>query len=129
MKPNEMLEPVIDRMNSDANVKRVFGEPFEAHGKTLVPVAKIAYGFGGGAGRGKHHGNGTEEGEGQEGGGMGGGVRTTPAGVLEITDEETRFVSFTPNWKLVGLAALGLFFGLRIGRRQGRKIERRNHQD
>jgi hypothetical protein len=26
--------------------KSVFGEPISAHGKTVVPVAKVAYGFG-----------------------------------------------------------------------------------
>ena len=35
-----------------ANVKAVYGEPIAAQGKTVNPVAKIIYGFGGGAGTG-----------------------------------------------------------------------------
>ena len=33
-----------------ANVKAVYGEPIAAQGKTVIPVAKIIYGYGGGAG-------------------------------------------------------------------------------
>ena len=31
-----------------ANVKSVYGEPNTAQGKTVIPVAKIMYGYGGG---------------------------------------------------------------------------------
>jgi uncharacterized spore protein YtfJ len=33
-------------------VKAIYGEPISAHGKTVVPVAKIMYGYGAGAGTG-----------------------------------------------------------------------------
>lgn len=35
-----------------ANVKAVYGEPVAAQGRTIIPVAKIIYGYGGGAGTG-----------------------------------------------------------------------------
>ena len=95
MNAAELLQKMGDTLGSTATVKSVFGEPIHANGKTVVPVAKVAYGFGGGAGTGKvdapdRHG---------EGGGGGGGVRAFPAGALEITEGNTRFVPFIdPAW-------------------------------
>jgi uncharacterized spore protein YtfJ len=95
MNAAELLQKMGDTLGSTATVKSVFGEPIHANGKTVVPVAKVAYGFGGGAGSGKvdapdRHG---------EGGGGGGGVRAFPAGALEITEGNTRFVPFIdPAW-------------------------------
>ena len=50
-----------------ANVKAVYGEPIAAQGKTVIPVAKLIYGFGGGAGTGGVGNSGTR-GEGGGGG-------------------------------------------------------------
>ena len=33
-------------------VKAIYGQPIAAHGKTVIPVAKIMYGYGAGAGTG-----------------------------------------------------------------------------
>jgi uncharacterized spore protein YtfJ len=41
-----------DRIGAKVNVKTVFGEPVERDGITVIPVAKVRWGFGGGAGRG-----------------------------------------------------------------------------
>ena len=35
-----------------ASVKAIYGEPIAAHGKTVIPVARIMYGYGAGAGAG-----------------------------------------------------------------------------
>ena len=53
MNAAELLQKMGDTLGSTATVKSVFGEPIHANGKTVVPVAKVAYGFGGGAGTGK----------------------------------------------------------------------------
>lgn len=50
--PN-FIENLAIRLGQNANVKSVFGEPFVAGGKTIIPVAMAAYGFGGGYGTGK----------------------------------------------------------------------------
>jgi len=42
----EMLESIGESLGSTATVKSVFGEPIHAEGKTVVPVAKVAFGFG-----------------------------------------------------------------------------------
>jgi uncharacterized spore protein YtfJ len=91
MKTKEILQQLADKFSNDAQVKSVFGAPIEAQGKTIIPVAKIAYGLGAGGSQG-----GKEASEGEAGGG-GGGMAARPVGVLEVTSEETRFVSHE-NW-------------------------------
>ena len=73
-----------------ANVKAVYGEPIVAQGKTVIPVAKIIYGYGGGAGTGGVGNSGARG----EGGGGGGGARAIPVGVVEVSDQQTRFVPY-----------------------------------
>ena len=47
------LESMFEPLTRSASVKSVYGEAISANGKTIIPVARIAYGFGGGRGR-KH---------------------------------------------------------------------------
>ncbi|HYK59341.1 MAG TPA: spore germination protein GerW family protein [Bryobacteraceae bacterium] len=105
MNATEMLEKIGSSLGSTATVKAVFGEPIHMEGKTVVPVAKVAYGFGAGGGRkpAKHGGSVDPS----EGGGGGGGVRAFPAGALEITPSQTRFVPFTDFRWLVSAFAVG----------------------
>jgi uncharacterized spore protein YtfJ len=114
MGAEDVLQKIGQTLGSTANVRAVFGEPVQAAGKTVVPVAKVAYGFGGGFGSGHgRHGAGGERPEGREGeaGGGGGGVRAFPAGALEITESGARFVPFTDT-RALGLAfAAGMLLG------------------
>ncbi|HLV87708.1 MAG TPA: spore germination protein GerW family protein [Candidatus Sulfotelmatobacter sp.] len=91
-----------------ANVKAVYGDPVAAEGKTIIPVAKIVYGFGGGSGTG-----GLGNSSRGEGGGGGGGARAVPVGVIEISDQQTRFVPIaTDRRKLAAAVAMGVGIGL-----------------
>src|SRR5271157_113569 len=49
--PKEMLATLVDRFAVTAKVQNVFGEPIEAHGKTIIPVARVSYRLGAGGGR------------------------------------------------------------------------------
>ena len=102
-----LLQSLKDSVLSQANVKAVYGEPFAAQGKTIIPVAKIAYGYGAGAGTG-----GIGDSSRGEGGGGGGGVRAIPVGVIEVSERETRFVPISDRKKLTGAVALGIGVGL-----------------
>ena len=53
-----------------------------AEGKTIIPVARVRYGFGGGGGTAPHTGSepGSEDQQEAMGGGGGGGVEVTPIG-------------------------------------------------
>lgn len=118
MTMQQFMQSVIDRLHDSASVKQVFGDPVEAEGKTIIPVAKFSYGFGGGMGqRGKDK-KGTDEGEDNEGMGGGGGITAKPAGVLEITRFETRYISFEERRKIVGALMVGLLIGMRLARRR-----------
>jgi len=115
----EVLETV-EKPLQQASVRNVYGEPINAQGKTIIPVAKIAYGFGGGSGK-HHHLDGKDKGD-DNGAGGGGGMAALPWGYVEITSEQTRFVRFT-EWKRTTAAlVLGLLFGALVaGRRAGRR--------
>jgi uncharacterized spore protein YtfJ len=45
-----LLQSLKESILSQANVKAIYGEPISAHGKTVIPVARIMYGYGAGAG-------------------------------------------------------------------------------
>lgn len=69
---------------SDAiSVRRVFGEPYEKDGLTIVPVAVVAGGGGGGEGHDE------EKHQGGEGGGY--GLAGRPAGVYVIRGSEVKW--------------------------------------
>jgi len=123
MNASEILDRIGEKLGSTATVKAVYGEPIQASGKTVVPVAKVAYGFGGGfgSGHGKHAGDGEPGAEARhgEGGGGGGGVRAFPAGALEITDEGTRFVPYTDVRPFAVAFAAGALLGALFFRRRG----------
>jgi uncharacterized spore protein YtfJ len=110
-----LLQSLKESVLSQANVKTIYGEPIETQGKTIIPVAKILYGYGAGAGTG---GVGDTSAKG-EGGGGGGGVRAVPVGVIEVSDQPTRFVPITDRKKLTAALALGFVLGLWMS--QGRR--------
>jgi uncharacterized spore protein YtfJ len=112
MNATDVLQRISESLGTTANAKSVFGEPIQADGKTVVPVATVAYGFGGGFGSGKNGAHPDREGE---GGGGGGGVRAFPAGALEITATETRFVPFGGVARLVRQFAIVFAAGVVFG--------------
>jgi uncharacterized spore protein YtfJ len=71
------VEEVLSKARDSMTVSRVFGEPIEKDGMTIVPVARVSGGGGGGGG--------TDE-EGSGGSGVGYGVQAQPLGVYVIKD-------------------------------------------
>lgn len=70
------IERLAAQMGMHARAASVYGDPVERGGVTVIPVARVRWGFGGGAGRGPE-----EKGSGM---GAGGGAMATPAGYIEI---------------------------------------------
>lgn len=106
------IRSIVSDLGEHASVRSVYGDPIEVDGRTIVPVARVGYGFGGGFGR-----DGGDPGGGGEGGGGGGGVSAKPVGVVEVDGAETRFVRFGDR-RRAGLALLaGVVLGLLLGRR------------
>ena len=115
MSVQQLLQSIIDRLQGTASVKTIYGEPIEVKDKTIIPVAKVVYGFGAGSGAGKQ-----EESE-ESGGGGGGGIAVRPKGVLEITKEDTRFISFNETRNLIMALTIGLFLGILLARKNSKK--------
>jgi uncharacterized spore protein YtfJ len=67
-------------------VRRVYGEPYEKEGVTVIPAARVQGGAGGGTGEGP-------EGQGGRGTGTGFGVNAKPAGAFVVKGDD---VSWRP---------------------------------
>lgn len=78
---HSVAERLAERLGLSASAKTVFADPVERDGVTVIPVARVRYGFGGGGG-------GSEEGQGNGGGGM---VQAFPLGYIELRDGESKF--------------------------------------
>ena len=115
MANENFIEKLASSFGQNASVKNVFGEPIRSGDKTIIPVARIAYGFGGGYGKGnkkpKKDDAGDEIQPGEEssskGVGGGGGFTTTAKGVYEITPTCTRFIPANPTQKILIGVAIG----------------------
>ncbi|MGB6386515.1 MAG: spore germination protein GerW family protein [Terriglobales bacterium] len=103
-----LLQSLKEGILGQASVKTIYGEPVSANGKTIIPVAKVMYGYGAGAGTG---GVGDSSARG-EGGGGGGGVRVVPLGVVEVSEQQTRFVPISDRRKLSGALLAGIALGI-----------------
>lgn len=89
-------------MQVNANAKQVYGEPVERDGTTIIPVAKVQWGFGGGGiGRGP-----------TERGGGGGGARAYPTGFIELRDGKAEFRPISDPMMPVLVTAAGLLLGI-----------------
>ena len=74
------VRQTIEHARDVMSVRRVFGEPYEKNGVTVIPAARVQGGAGGGGG----------DGPGGEGTGVGAGfgVNAKPAGAFVIRGEE-----------------------------------------
>ena len=86
---DDIVEMLANKVGLHAATGAVFGEPVEHDGVTVIPVAKVRFGFGGGSGRGIEEGS--ESGDIGEGSGGGGGVMASPLGFIEIRDGRADF--------------------------------------
>ena len=79
------VNDVISQARDTLTVKRVFGDPYERNGVTVIPAARVQGGAGGGGGEGP-------EGQGK-GSGTGFGLSARPVGAFLIRGDE---VSWRP---------------------------------
>jgi uncharacterized spore protein YtfJ len=114
-----ILDRLAERLRGAANAAAVYGAPVVRDGVTVIPVAKVRWGFGGGGGTGKSPG-GSGSGSGEGGGG---GVLATPMGYIEMRDGSTEFKQINdPITMLIvppiiiasGITAMLILRGLRL---------------
>ena len=109
MKVDEMMSMI----GKSLTVTRVYGEPFERDGVTVIPAALVAAGGGGGGGHDK---------DGQTGEGGGFGLAAYPAGAYVIKNGTVRWVpAVDVNRLLIGLS----FVVFRVVRSRQRAARRR----
>ncbi len=77
------VQQILSHARDTLTVKRVFGEPYEKDGVTVIPVAAISGGGGGGGGEQPDQGKGS---------GVGFGVNARPVGVYVIKGDTIAFV-------------------------------------
>ncbi|MGH2562110.1 MAG: spore germination protein GerW family protein [Thermomicrobiales bacterium] len=97
------VQTVLSQARDAITVKRVFGDPIERNGLTVIPVAKVGGGGGGGGSK-----------DGDSGGGF--GVRATPAGAYVIKGDSVRWEpALDLNRVILGgqLVAIALFLVVR----------------
>jgi uncharacterized spore protein YtfJ len=98
---DELLRGAQDAMT----VRRVYGDPVETEGVTIVPAAAVRGGAGGG-------------GDAENNGGAGFGLQARPVGAWVLRDGEASWSPAIDVNRIVALALLlGLAFALRLGRR------------
>ena len=96
------LQELVGTAKDAVTVKRVFGEPFEKNGVTVITAAAVKGGVGGGTGHDK---------EGQEGEGGGFGMAAKPAGAYVIKgDQVTWRPAVDPNGVIVVIGAVVIAF-------------------
>ena len=91
---------VLSAANDAITVKRVYAEPYEKEGLTVIPAAMVSGGAGGGSGHDE---------TGQDGGGGGFGMSGRPAGAFVIKDGQVDWrPALDPNRivTMVGLAVI-----------------------
>src|SRR5258708_27680524 len=76
MSDQTFVERIAAVIQTSANARQIFGDPVERDGATIIPVARVQWGFGGG---GLGHGA-------VERGGGGGGARATAHRYNEVSD-------------------------------------------
>jgi len=112
------FEPIADVFERNLSIRHVYAEPVHHGDTTVIPVAKVAYGFGAGSGRrpglrsaGVAGSSAAAAGPEVQGGGGGGGARLTPLGALEVGPRGTRFVRYNQLPQLAGAFVLGVGLG------------------
>jgi uncharacterized spore protein YtfJ len=103
------VEELVKGHRDVITVKRVFGEPFEKNGVTVIPAAKVMGGGGGGSGE-------SPDGEGK-GSGTGFGIAAKPAGAYVIRGDEVTWQPAVDVNRLIAgailVAALALVLTIR----------------
>lgn len=112
------MQELASSLRESFTVKRVYGDPYESDGATVIPVASIAGGAGGGGG-------GDENGS---GGGGGFGVTAKPVGVYVIRGGEVAWRPAVDVNKVITSAQTLVIIFLLIARsvvkRRARRSER-----
>ncbi|MFI9832174.1 GerW family sporulation protein [Streptomyces sp. NPDC051913] len=116
-----LLERLAEKLGGKATVGAVYGEPITRDGVTVVPVARVSFGFGGGAG----HESGAARSA--DGGGGGGGVDARPLGYIEIRNGTAVYKPIRDPWVDIALPLAAMVVGI-VGSKSARALARRRNR-
>jgi uncharacterized spore protein YtfJ len=115
------VQELLTQARNSVTVRRVFGEPYERNGITVIPAAFISGGGGGGSSEGG--------GEAPAGGGGGFGVMAWPVGAFVIRGDDVRWQSAVNTNFVVWMGAMVLLAVLKTRRVSVRARARRRRDD
>ncbi|HZU12368.1 MAG TPA: spore germination protein GerW family protein [Chloroflexota bacterium] len=99
--PSTAIHDLIAEARDTITVRRVFGDPYEKDGVTIIPAATVLGGLGGGVGN-------SDSGE-SHGGGGGGGVMAWPSGAYVLREGEVTWQpALNLNLVILGGQLVGL---------------------
>jgi uncharacterized spore protein YtfJ len=98
------IDDIISTARDSMTARRVFGDPYEKDGVTLIPAAAVRGGGGGGEG---------DDGS-STGGGGGFGLTARPVGAYEIKDGEVRWVPAADTTRVIILSQVVLIVALLV---------------
>ena len=100
------LDEMLDGAKDTITVSRVYGEPFEKNGITIVPAAAVRGGGGGGEGEGPE----------AQGSGFGGGfgVMARPVGAYQIQGDQVTWVPAADTTRVLILAEIAAIVALLV---------------
>ncbi len=113
--PSSRLKELTDKARDAITVKRVYGDPIERDGLTIIPVARVSGGAGGGGG-----GHFVED-QSDGGQGFGFGIKARPVGAFIVKDGTVTWhpaIDVTRIITVVCCVAVSYFLG---GWRSGRR--------
>lgn len=104
-RPESLIERIVRQVGITSSAETVFGRPVEAQGHTVIPVARVAFAYGGGTGPEiagrmvERQPDGRVAPTLSSGGGGGGIGIARPVGYIELSPTGTRFVPVTRGWR------------------------------
>lgn len=110
---DRILDRLGERIGARATVRAVFGEPVVRGDVTIIPVARVRWGYGGGSGMGPMRSDSTNGETMGSGSGAGGGVMTDPMGYVEVQPERAAYVPLSsPYLNPLVILATGISISL-----------------
>lgn len=112
------LDQILSGARDTLTVKRVFGEPYQQNGVTLIPAAAVRGGGGGGEGEGG--------GDTPGGAGAGFGMTARPVGAYQIKGDEVTWVPAADTTRVIVLGQVVAIVALLVLRSIARSRRRRS---
>jgi uncharacterized spore protein YtfJ len=111
-----LLEKLASKLGLNANATLIYGNPVDREGVTVIPVAKVSYGFGGGEG------NANPKEKDSQGSGGGGAITVKPAGYIEIKNGKATYRPIVEPLAIIRTVFFFVFLILWVGLRQQKRI-------